>query len=206
MPGGGASPVVPPGTRAPSAVARLGGQVRAGDERPTGPDGRLPQRATTTRRAAVTLNRHASAVIEFPSDLEIVTTREFDTPIELVFDVLTKPEHVRNWFAPFEDKMTVCSIDLRVGGNYHLVFVTDDGTECSFRGTYLEIERPTRIVDTWLLDRKSTRLNSSHTVISYAVFCLKKKKNKDHNVKHELNLSGFLFHMRQINSSQYADD
>src|SRR5437588_8381068 len=29
-----------------------------------------------------------------------------------------------------------------------------------------------------LLDRKSTRLNSSHTVISYAVFCLKKKKNK----------------------------
>src|SRR5260221_6373831 len=29
----------------------------------------------------------------------------------------------------------------------------------------------------WLTDRKSTRLNSSHTVISYAVFCLKKKKN-----------------------------
>src|SRR5260221_9728238 len=29
------------------------------------------------------------------------------------------------------------------------------------------------------LDRKSTRLNSSHTVISYAVFCLKKKKNYD---------------------------
>ena len=33
-----------------------------------------------------------------------------------------------------------------------LVFVTDDGTECSFRGTYLEIERPTRIVDTWLFE------------------------------------------------------
>src|SRR5436190_5517005 len=30
-----------------------------------------------------------------------------------------------------------------------------------------------------LADRKSTRLNSSHTVISYAVFCLKKKKNKE---------------------------
>src|SRR5260221_2515381 len=30
-------------------------------------------------------------------------------------------------------------------------------------------------------DRKSTRLNSSHTVISYAVFCLKKKKNNTHN-------------------------
>lgn len=100
----------------------------------------------------MTLDRHGSAVIEYPSELEILTTREFDAPIGLVFDVLTEPEHVRNWFAPFEDTMTVCSIDLRVGGTYHMVFVTSDGTECSFRGTYLEIERPTRIVDTWLFE------------------------------------------------------
>ena len=46
-------------------------------------------------------NRHGSSVIEFPSELEIVTTREFDAPLALVFDVFTKPEHVRNWFAPF---------------------------------------------------------------------------------------------------------
>jgi uncharacterized protein YndB with AHSA1/START domain len=48
--------------------------------------------------------------------------------------------------------MTVCSVDLRVGGAYHFVIESPDGTECSFRGTYLEIERPTRIVDTWLFD------------------------------------------------------
>ena len=48
--------------------------------------------------------------------------------------------------------MTECSIDLRVGGNYHIVFVTDDGTECSFRGTYLEVEPPTRTVETWLFE------------------------------------------------------
>jgi uncharacterized protein YndB with AHSA1/START domain len=100
----------------------------------------------------VTPNRHGSAVVEFPNELEIVTTREFDAPIELVFDVFTKPEHVRNWFAPFEDKVTECSIDLRVGGNYHFVFVTPDGTECSFRGTYLEVEPPTRTVATWLFE------------------------------------------------------
>ena len=94
----------------------------------------------------MTPDRHGSAVIEFPSELEIVTTREFDAPIELVFDVLTKPEHVSNWFAPFEDAVTECSIDLRVGGDYHFVFVTQDGTECSFRGTYLEVEPPTRTV------------------------------------------------------------
>ena len=100
----------------------------------------------------MTPNRHGSAVIEFPNDLEIVTTREFDAPLELVFDVLTKPEHVRNWFAPFTDVVTECSIDLRVGGSYHIVFVTEDGTECSFRGTYLEVEPPTRTVATWLFE------------------------------------------------------
>src|SRR5688572_32168541 len=35
------------------------------------------------------------------------------------------------------------------------------------------------------LDRKSTRLNSSHSQISYAVFCLKKKKKTKHNLQHK---------------------
>jgi uncharacterized protein YndB with AHSA1/START domain len=100
----------------------------------------------------VTPDRHGSAVIEFPNELEILLTREFDAPIELVFDVLTKPEHLRKTIAPFGEKVTVCSIDLRVGGNYHFVFVTDDGTECSFRGTFLEVEPPTRTVQTWLFE------------------------------------------------------
>jgi uncharacterized protein YndB with AHSA1/START domain len=100
----------------------------------------------------VTPNRHGSAVIEFPNDLEIVVTREFDAPIGLVFDVFTKPEHVKKTFAPFGEEVTICSIDLRVGGNYHFVMVTDDGTECSFRGTFLEVEPPTRTVQTWLFE------------------------------------------------------
>jgi uncharacterized protein YndB with AHSA1/START domain len=100
----------------------------------------------------VTPNRHDSSRIEYPSELEIVTTREFDAPIELVFDALTAPEHVRQWFAPFACEMTECTIDLRVGGSYHFVFVTEDGKECSFRGTYQEIERPTRTVQTWLFE------------------------------------------------------
>ena len=100
----------------------------------------------------MTPDRRGSAVIEFPNDLEIVVTREFDAPIELVFDVFTKPEHVRRTIAPFGEKVTVCSIDLRVGGNYHFVFVTDDGIECSFRGTFLEVEPPTRTVETWLFE------------------------------------------------------
>lgn len=97
----------------------------------------------------MTPNRHGSSIVELPSELEIVTTRKFDAPIDLVYDVLTKPEHVRKWFAPFEDKVTVCEIDLREGGDYHIVFVTPDGTECSFRGTYLEVDGPYKTVATW---------------------------------------------------------
>jgi uncharacterized protein YndB with AHSA1/START domain len=100
----------------------------------------------------VTPHQHGKAVIEFPSDLEIVVTREFEAPIQLVFDVLWKPEHLRRTIAPFGEEVTVCSIDLRVGGDYHYAFVTDDGTECSFRGTFLEVEPPTRTVETWLFE------------------------------------------------------
>src|SRR5438552_10147434 len=45
--------------------------------------------------------------------------------------------------------------------------------------------RAGRLIARELLDRKSTRLNSSHQIISYAVFCLKKKKHKTKNKKRQ---------------------
>jgi uncharacterized protein YndB with AHSA1/START domain len=136
----------------------------------------------------VTPHRHGSAHVEYPNDLEIVLTREFDAPIQLVFDVLTKPEHVRKWFAPFEEVVTVCSIDLRVGGDYHIVFVTPDGTECSFRGTYLEIEPPTRTVETWRFEGwpgveavESTELHEAHGVTKLTqTLAFRDKAGRDH--------------------------
>ena len=95
---------------------------------------------------------HGSASVEFPSDLEIQLTRDFDAPIELVFDVLTKAEHVRHTFAPFGETVTQCVLDLRVGGDYRIVMVTDEGIECSFRGRYLEVEPPNRTAQTWIFD------------------------------------------------------
>ena len=116
----------------------------------------------------MTHNRHRSAVREFPNELEIVTTRMFDAPIDLVFEVLTKPEHVRQWCATGGDTVTICEIDLRVGGDFHHVFVTPDGMECSFRGTYLEIAPPSRVVNTWLFegwpDAWATETNELHEV------------------------------------------
>jgi uncharacterized protein YndB with AHSA1/START domain len=96
----------------------------------------------------VSHKRH-TAVVELPNDLEIVITRAFEAPIALVFDVFTKRDRAE--MALFEgEELRVCTIDLRVGGSYHHVFVGGDGTEASFRGTFLELEPPTRVVATWL--------------------------------------------------------
>lgn len=99
----------------------------------------------------MTRKQQQSAVIDLPNEREIVITREFDAPIALVFDVFSTRDRAE--MARFEgEELTVCTIDLRVGGTYHHVFVGNDGTEASFHGTFLEIETPTRIVATWLYD------------------------------------------------------
>jgi uncharacterized protein YndB with AHSA1/START domain len=90
--------------------------------------------------------------IEFPNDLEIAMSRDFVAPRQLVFDVLTKPEHLRKTIASFGERVTTCELDLRVGGDYHYVFVTDAGYECSFRGTFLEVDAPNKTVETWRFD------------------------------------------------------
>ncbi|HEY1552166.1 MAG TPA: SRPBCC domain-containing protein [Kofleriaceae bacterium] len=87
--------------------------------------------------------------IEFPNELEIVMTRQFAAPPELVFAVLTEPAHVRPTMASFGERVDECSIDLRVGGDYHFEFTPDGGNPCSFRGTYLEVDSPHRTVQTW---------------------------------------------------------
>jgi uncharacterized protein YndB with AHSA1/START domain len=100
----------------------------------------------------MTTTGRGSSVIEFPNELDILLIHEFDAPIELVFDVLTNPEHVRKTMAPFGEEVKVCSIDLRVGGDYHYVFVPDGGPECSFRGTFLEVDVPRRTAETWTFE------------------------------------------------------
>lgn len=100
----------------------------------------------------MTTPRLGSTTVDFPSDREVRLTRRFDAPAELVFDVLTRPEHVRAYFAATE--LEVCEIDLRVGGGYRFEgYIMEDDTEtCAFHGTYLEVTRPARLVETWVFE------------------------------------------------------
>ena len=80
-----------------------------------------------------------------PSDREIVMTRTFDAPRELVWEALSKPEHMREWWGPRGFTMPVCEMDFRVGGAYRFVQRGPDGAEYGFRGEYREIVPPERI-------------------------------------------------------------
>lgn len=84
-----------------------------------------------------------------PSDREIVMTRVFDAPRELVFEAMSKPEHMKEWWGPRGFTMLVCEMDFRPGGAYRFVQRGPDDAEYGFRGEFREIVRPERIVWTF---------------------------------------------------------
>ena len=91
--------------------------------------------------------------VTLPSDKEILLERVFDAPRRLVFETMTRPEHVRRWWCCMEGyTMPVCEIDLRVGGRYRYVTRGTDGQEFGFHGVYREILAPERIVHTEIFE------------------------------------------------------
>lgn len=88
-----------------------------------------------------------------PSDREIVLTRVFDAPRHLVFEAMTKPEHIRKWWGILDDQhsVTVCDVDFRVGGTWRYVGRGPQG-EYAFHGKYLEINAPERVVFTEIFE------------------------------------------------------
>ncbi len=88
-----------------------------------------------------------------PSDREIVMTRLFDAPQRLVFEAMTKPEHVRRWWGILDERysLPVCEIDLRPGGAWRYVGRGPQG-QFAFHGVYREVAAPDRIVYTEIYD------------------------------------------------------
>jgi uncharacterized protein YndB with AHSA1/START domain len=89
-----------------------------------------------------------TATVTLPTDQQILITREFDAPKHLVYKAWTTPELVKRWWTARRGAMTVAEIDLRVGGRWRYVMVTEDGTEVGFHGEYREIVPNERIVST----------------------------------------------------------
>ncbi len=85
-------------------------------------------------------------------DREIVSTRMFAAPRELVFEAWTKPQHVARWWGRTGSTLTRCEIDLRTGCAWRFVERQVDGNEYPFRGEYREIVPPERLVYTFIFD------------------------------------------------------
>ena len=79
---------------------------------------------------------------------ELVITRVFDAPRELVWRAWTEPEHFMRWWGPKEYTTPVCAIDLRVGGKYHYCMRSPEGQDCWGTGVYREIVPYEKIVCT----------------------------------------------------------
>ena len=89
-----------------------------------------------------------------PTDREIAMTRVFDAPRKLVYDAWTRPELLKRWLGVFGGwEMTICEIDLKVGGAYRYVWRGSDGAEMGMRGVYREIVPAERIVCTEVFDQ-----------------------------------------------------
>ena len=95
--------------------------------------------------AAVT---SGTAKVTLPADTQILITREFDAPKHLVYKAWTTPELVRRWWHANRGEMTVCDIDLRVGGSWRYVMNAEGFGEVGFHGEYREIVPNERLVST----------------------------------------------------------
>jgi uncharacterized protein YndB with AHSA1/START domain len=90
-----------------------------------------------------------SLTVTTPSDREIVMTRAFDAPRDLVFKAYTDPNVVPQWWGQRDSTTIVDKMDVRPGGLWRFVQQAPDGSELGFRGEYREIVPPERLVYTF---------------------------------------------------------
>jgi uncharacterized protein YndB with AHSA1/START domain len=89
-----------------------------------------------------------TAQVTLPTDEQILITREFDAPKQLVYRAYTTPELVKRWWSGGHGEVTIAEIDLRVGGMWRYVMVANEGYEVGFHGEYREIVPDERLVST----------------------------------------------------------
>jgi uncharacterized protein YndB with AHSA1/START domain len=105
-------------------------------------------KSSSRRRKEMAVTSSGTATVTLPTDEQILITREFDAPRHLVYKAWTTPELVKRWWSAKRGEVTTCEIDLRVGGRWRFVMVTEDGLEVAFHGEYREIVPNERIVST----------------------------------------------------------
>lgn len=95
------------------------------------------------------MNPNNRAIVRLPSDREILITRTFHAPRELVFKAMITPELIARWWGPRGSNTQVDQLDARPGGAWRFLEHSTDGNVYGFRGEFREIVPPERVVQTF---------------------------------------------------------
>ena len=104
-----------------------------------------------------------------PAERELVITRIFDAPRELVFKVWTDPRHARNWFGPKDHPATHLEMDVRPGGAWRgCLRSTESGAELRLGGVFREVAPPERVVFTFAWEEEGERGLETLVTLTFA--------------------------------------
>jgi uncharacterized protein YndB with AHSA1/START domain len=111
----------------------------------------------------------ATAMPLAPTDQELVLTRRFDAPREVVFAAFTDPKQVRRWWGPKDYPATHVEMDVRVGGRWrNCLTAAADGRELWQHGVFREVMSPWRLVFTFVWEEEGERGLETLVTITFA--------------------------------------
>src|SRR5260370_21770732 len=125
------SPVLGAQSRQPGCVSEDDGQTPGQQSPQTESEKEAPMNSLTEVAVAETA---------------IVMSRVYDAPRSLVWQAMTRPEHIRRWWGGPGFSNPVCEMDVRPGGLWHHVMRFPDGHELHLDFIFLEVEPPSRLV------------------------------------------------------------
>ena len=94
-------------------------------------------------------NKNKTTIIAEPGKQEMLITREFDAPRELVFQAFIDPELYVQWLGPRRLTTMLDTFEPRSGGRWRYLQKDQSGNEFGFHGVYHEVRAPERIIDTF---------------------------------------------------------
>lgn len=95
-----------------------------------------------------------AAEVTLPGEGQVMVTRSFEAPRELVYEAYTEPDLMKRWLlGPPGWTMPVCEMDVRVGGSFRWRWRSDaDDAEFGFHGEFRVVEPPTLLEHTEVFD------------------------------------------------------
>ncbi len=88
--------------------------------------------------------------------------RLFNAPVERIFKAWTEPSFISSWFGPKDFTVKKTEVDCRPGGQYEISLIAPDGSAVIHFGEYLLVDKPHKLIFTWILANQACAGSSSH--------------------------------------------